>query len=159
MIQDSLMRFFAQAKEAWKRASLTPYAAVNHIALFVPDLDLAEEHVRQVFNIKSMRLPEDDPQFNDQKYSVFWQGDCYWELIEPKEPLDRTRLATFPPMGYLSEVGYFVPDLPREIERLTAQGWIIQSQSSDDDWREAHMRPDPPTGLIIELIEFFEEPA
>jgi len=153
--QDAATVFLTQAREVWARASQNPYTAVNHLAVYVPDLAQAEQHVRQVFGVESMRLPEDDPAFSDQKYNVFWQGDCYWELIEPKEPLDPARFTAMMPMGYFGEVGYFVPDLDSEVERLTAQGWVVQSTSGGEGWKEAHIRPDPPSGLMIELIEFF----
>jgi len=147
--------FLAQAKSVWKDASKSPYASVNHLALYVPNLEEAEEHIRQAFGIQPTRMPEDAPAFCDQRYSVFWQGDCYWELIEPRQSLDSMAFTLPHPFGYLSEVGYFIPNLAAEVKRLTKLGWVIHSSQEGESWREVHIRPKPASGFILELIEFF----
>lgn len=148
--------FLAQAKTVWERASKSPYTTVNHLAMYVPSLEEAEKQIQQAFGIQPLRMPEDDPAFSDQRYSVFWQGDCYWELIEPRESLDAGAFTRTHPFGCLSEVGYFVPDLAAEVKRLTKLGWVIHSSLEGEGWKEIHIHPNPPSGLMLELIEFFD---
>lgn len=154
--ENAVGEFLSQARTVWKRASKTPYSTVNHLALYVPNLEQAEKQIKQAFGVEPVRLPEDDPAFSDQRYSIFWQGDCYWELIEPRQSLDVSAFTGSNPFGYFSEVGYFVPNLINEIDRLTKLGWVVHSSIKGEGWKEVHIHPKPPSGLMLELIEFFD---
>lgn len=153
---DIVKTFLSQARTVWVHASKSPYTTVNHLALYVPSLEEAEKQIQQAFGIQPQRMPEDDPAFSDQRYSVLWQGDCYWELIEPRKSLDVGAFTHTHPFGYLSEVGYFVPDLASEVKRLTNLNWEVHSSSEGEGWKEVHIHPNPPSGLMLELIEFFD---
>jgi hypothetical protein len=57
------------------------------------------------------------------------------------------------PIGHLSEIGFFVPDLDRELARLAGLGWEVRDSIEDHGARMVKIDTDPPSGIPVELVD------
>jgi hypothetical protein len=86
---------------------------------------------------------------------VAWLNDeVYLELMQPEEPQDLGYdTGCGLPIGHLSEIGFFVPDLDEELKRLAGLGWAVCDAIEDHGARMVKIDTDPPSGVPVELVE------
>jgi len=60
------------------------------------------------------------------------------------------------PIGYLSEIGFFKPNLDSELSRLEKVSWKVNGRCETEAARMAKIDTDPPSGLPVELIEVLD---
>ena len=57
------------------------------------------------------------------------------------------------PIGHLSEIGFFVPDMDRALEHLGQFGWKVTSRIHQPSARMYKIDTDPPSGIPVELVD------
>ena len=100
-------------------------------------------------------IPDDRTVQGEKDLSVAWINDeIYLELMQPLEPQELGYdTGCGLPIGHLSEIGFFVPDLDAELERLAELGWQLRDSIEDFGARMVKVDTDPPSGFPVELIE------
>lgn len=158
-MRDDWKEFLRTLRDAHARAiKRGQYSTVNHISLRVNDMDRAEKLISGVFGVGPIvRFPEEYGLMPGEKaIGCFWIGDVYFELIE-QEVADEPIAGSGLPIGLLVELGFFVADIEKEIERLAAAGYVLLYRGGGDGVNFAHLDTDPPSGIPLEIIEVSPE--
>jgi hypothetical protein len=61
------------------------------------------------------------------------------------------------PIGHLSEIGFFVPDMDEALQHLAPLGWRVTSRIDTEDARMYKVDTEQPGGLPVELIDIKSE--
>ena len=152
---DALNRFLTHYHTVAKRARDEDRLILNQVCIRVDDIDATERLLSESFGIDGFVRPGGELFRGESDLSVAWVSDeIYLELMEPLEPQTvgydtGSRL----PIGHLSEIGFFVPDLDRELERLADLGWQVQDSIEAHGARMVKIDTDPPSGVPVELVE------
>lgn len=127
----------------------------NQVCIRVDDIDAAEKLMEESFGITGFVRPGGKLFQGEQDLSVAWLTDeVYLELMQPDEPQQLGYdTGCGHPIGHLSEIGFFVPDLDQELERLSGLGWEVRDEIEDLGARMVKVDTDPPSGFPVELIE------
>jgi len=153
--------FLSQYYEVAKRSKRENRRIFNQVCIRVDDIDAAEQLMEQSFGITGFIRPAVKLFQGEKDLSVAWLNDeVYLELMQPDEPQQLGYdTGCGHPIGHLSEIGFFVPDLDDELERLAGLGWFVTDGLEDLGARMVKIDTDPPSGFPTELIEvaFTEE--
>jgi hypothetical protein len=127
----------------------------NHFCIRVEDIDAAEKLLSESFGIGGFVRPGGDLFKGEEELSVAWINDnVYLELMQP---VDEQTLGYDTgcghPIGHLSEIGFFVPDMDRELGRLAKLGWKVTDSIEDHGARMVKIDTDSPSGFPTELID------
>jgi hypothetical protein len=143
--------YFAMAERAHRENRML----LNHVCIRVEDIAAAERLLADSFGITGFVRARGALFEGEREVSVNWIGDeFYLELSEQKHPQQiGYDTGSGQPIGHLSEVGFFVPDLDRELERLSHLGWKVTDAISNPGARMVKIDTDPPSGFPVELIE------
>lgn len=94
---------------------------LNHVCIRVEDITAAERLIADSFGIAGFIRERGALFEGEQEVSVVWISDeLYLELSQQQQLGYDTGSGR--PIGHLSEVGFLVPDLERELERLSNLG-------------------------------------
>lgn len=153
--------FVAHYFEIAKRSKRENRRIFNQVCIRVDDIDAAERLMEQSFGITGFIRPAGKLFQGEKDLSVAWLNDeVYLELMQPTEPQELGYdTGCGHPIGHLSEIGFFVPDLDEELERLADLGWGVTDEIEDLGARMVKIDTDPPSGFPVELIDvaFAEE--
>lgn len=132
----------------------------NHICVRVEDIDAAEKLLADSFGIRGFVRPGGQLFKGEQELSVAWiNDDVYMELMQPTEGQTLGYdTGCGHPIGHLSEIGFFVPDMDRELERLGKLGWEVTDSIADHGARMVKIDTKPPSGFPTELIDVDVDP-
>jgi len=153
--------FLSQYYEVAKRSKRENRRIFNQVCIRVDDIDAAEQLMEESFGITGFVRPAGKLFEGEKDLSVAWLNDeVYLELMQPDEPQELGYdTGCGHPIGHLSEIGFFVPDLDEELDRLAGLGWFVTDNIEDLGARMVKIDTDPPSGFPVELIEvdFTEE--
>lgn len=128
---------------------------MNHVCIRVDDIDAAERRFEQSFGISGFVRPGGQMFEGEKDLSVAWVTDNFY--LELMEPLEQQQLGYNTgcghPIGHLSEVSFFVPDMDEALDHLSKFGWVVTDDISDHGARMVKIDTDPPSGLPVELID------
>ena len=128
---------------------------MNHFCIRVEDIDAAERFLAESFGINGFVRPGGDLFQGERDLSVAWiNDDIYLELMQPDEQQQLGYdTGCGHPIGHLSEIGFFVPDMDRELERLAKLGWKVTDSIEDHGARMVKIDTEAPSGFPTELID------
>ena len=152
---DALEAFLLHYRDIARRSKLEDRLIFNQVCIRVDDIDAAEQLMAQSFGIDGFVRPGGALFEGERDLSVTWISDeVYLELMEPIAPQGLGySTGCGVPIGHLSEIGFFVPDLDRELERLAELGWRVQDSIEDYGARMVRIDTDPPSGIPVELVD------
>lgn len=131
---------------------------MNHVCIRVEDIDAAEKLLAESFGVSGFVRPGGELFRGEKNLSVAWINDSIY--LELMEPVEKQQLGYDTgcghAIGHLSEIGFFVPDMDRELERLAGLGWKVTDSIEDHGARMVKIDTDDPSGFPTELIEFGE---
>lgn len=153
--EETLESFVSQYYEVAKRSKRENRRIFNQVCIRVDDIDAAEQLMEESFGITGFVRPDGKLFQGEKDLSVAWINDeVYVELMQPSEPQELGYdTGCGHPIGHLSEIGFFVPDLDAELERLAKLGWKVRDSIEDLGARMVKIDTDPPSGFPCELIE------
>jgi catechol 2,3-dioxygenase-like lactoylglutathione lyase family enzyme len=130
---------------------------LNHVCVRVEDLDRAEDFLERSFGLSGFLRPGGDLFEGEKELSVLWiNEEFYLELMQPRDSQKigyDTGSSGSQPIGHLSEVGFFVPDMDRALEHLGALGWRVTTAIEDHGARMCKIDTADPSGFPVELID------
>jgi hypothetical protein len=153
--EDDMQSFLDHYYEVARKSKIENRMIFNQVCIRVDDLDAAETLMEESFGIRGFIRPGGDLFKGEKDLSVAWINDeMYLELMEPSEPQSLGfNTGCGHPIGHLSEIGFFVPDLDHELERLAELGWAVTDSIEDHGAKMVKIDTDPPSGFPTELIE------
>ena len=152
---DGFDQFIVRYREAGRRAKRENRRIFNQVCIRVDDIDATERLLEESFGITGFVRPGGKLFRGEAELSVAWLNDeVYLELMQPEEPQDLGYdTGCGLPIGHLSEIGFFVPDLDEELKRLAGLGWAVCDAIEDHGARMVKIDTDPPSGVPVELVE------
>ena len=152
---DALDQFLTHYCTVADRSKEEDRLILNQVCIRVDDIDAAEKLLSESFGIDGFVRPGGDLFRGEGELSVAWVSDeVYLELVEPEEPQALGyETGCGLPIGHLSEIGFFVPDMDRELARLADLGWQVQDSIEDHGARMVKIDTDPPSGIPVELVD------
>ena len=127
---------------------------LNHVCIRVENLDETEKMLEQAFGLKGFIRPGGELFDGEKDLSVLWINDeFYLELMEPKDKQTLGYQTGAQPIGHLSEVDFFVPDMDEAQNHLGSLGWKVTTQIKAHGARMCKMDKPEPTGFPVELID------
>jgi catechol 2,3-dioxygenase-like lactoylglutathione lyase family enzyme len=132
----------------------------NHVCIRVEDIDAAEKLLCDSFGLESFLRPGGETFDSEKEFRVCWLQDnnMYLEMSEFDEPQTMGYdTGVGQPIGHLSEIGFFVPDMDRAMKRLEQQDWEITSAIDTDSARMYKINNTRTPGIPVELIDYGED--
>jgi catechol 2,3-dioxygenase-like lactoylglutathione lyase family enzyme len=130
---------------------------MNHVCVRVEDIDQAEDFLEKSFGLSGFLRPGGNLFDGEKELSVLWINDeFYLELMQPVDSQSLgydTGSGNSQPIGHLSEVGFFVPDMDRALEHLGSLGWQVTTAIEDHGARMCKIDTPDPSGFPVELID------
>lgn len=153
-------RFMDHYESVAKKCKREDRMLMNHFCIRVEDIDAAEKFLNESFGISGFVRPGGDLFRDEQDLSVVWINDTmYLELMQPTEKQQLGYdTGCGHPIGHLSEIGFFVPDMDRELARLAKLGWKVTDSIADHGGRMVKIDTDGPSGFPTELIDIDVSP-
>ncbi|MBT8058553.1 MAG: hypothetical protein HKP16_12535 [Xanthomonadales bacterium] len=157
-LDDFLSRYRALARKCKREQRML----LNHVCVRVEDIDRAEAFLEQSFGISGFLRPGGELFRGEKELSVVWINDeFYLELMQPKDPQSlgyESGSADSQPIGHLSEVGFFVPDMDEALDHLGSLGWRVTTAIEDHGARMCKIDTPDPSGFPVELIDVDVDP-
>ena len=152
---NDVKRFMDRYASVAKKCKREDRMLMNHFCVRVEDIDAAERFLADSFGISGFVRPGGDLFRGERDLSVAWiSDDIYLELMQPDEPQQLGYdTGCGHPIGHLSEIGFFVPDMDRELERLAQLGWKVTDSIQDHGARMVKIDTESPSGFPTELID------
>ena len=145
-------KYIVQARKA-KRENRMIF---NHICIRVEDLDAAEKLLCESFGIGSFLSPGGGTFDDEKEFRVAWLDDnnIYLEISQfDQEQEIGYDTGVGQPIGHLSEIGFFVPDMDRALNHLGQFGWKVTSRIHQPGARMFKIDTDSPSGIPVELVD------
>ena len=156
MSSDADMKnFMDQYVSLAKKCKQEDRMLMNHFCIRVEDINEAEKFLADSFGICGFIRPGGELLQGESDLSVAWLNDnMYLELMEPNEEQQLGYdTGCGHAIGHLSEIGFFVPDMDRELARLSKLGWKVTDSIEDHGARMVKIDTDLPSGFPTELID------
>lgn len=152
---DPLEAFLSKYYDVARRSKREHRRIFNQVCIRVDDIDAAEQLLSDSFGIDGFVRPGGALFAGERDLSVAWISDeVYLELMEPTKPQEiGYDTGCGLPIGHLSEIGFFVPDLDEELARLAPLGWEVRDAIEDHGARMVKIDTDPPSGIPVELVD------
>lgn len=134
---------------------------LNHVCVRVENLDAAAALLEGSFGLPEFLSPGGETFEGEQEYRVAWldEHDLYLELSQyDSEQQIGYDTGAGQPIGHLSEMGFFVPDMDSALSDLETKGWQVQSEIQTSGARMMKLYNQRVPGLPVELIDL-EDPA
>jgi catechol 2,3-dioxygenase-like lactoylglutathione lyase family enzyme len=151
---DAMMaKYLAQAKKS-KRENRMIF---NHVCIRVEDLDAAVNLFRESFEIDGFLSPGGETFDEEKEYRVAWldEHDIYLEISQFEKPQQiGYDTGVGQPIGHLSEIGFFVPDMNEAMDQLRRQGWEVTSAIEVEGARMKKISNKVTPGIPVELIDY-----
>ena len=151
----NMQRFMDHYRSLAKKCKRENRMLMNHLCIRVEDIDAAEKLLSESFGVSGFVRPGGELFKGEQDLSVAWINDAmYLELMEPTEKQQLGYdTGCGHAIGHLSEIGFFVPDMDRELARLAKLGWKVTDSIEDHGARMVKIDTDAPSGFPTELID------
>ncbi|MCP3869106.1 MAG: VOC family protein [Gammaproteobacteria bacterium] len=152
-LNDFMAKYLALAKKCKREQRML----MNHVCVRVENIDRAEAFLEQSFSLRGFLRPGGELFSGERELSVLWiNEDFYLELMQPREPQKLgydTGSSGSQPIGHLSEVGFFVPDMDKALDHLGTLGWRVTTAIEDHGARMCKIDTPEPSGFPVELID------
>ena len=151
-MRDMMAKYLAQADKS-KRENRMIF---NHVCIRVEDLDEAERLLAESFGLTGFLRPGGETFDDEQEFRVAWldEHDIYLELSQfCREQAIGYDTGVGQPIGHLSEIGFFVPDMDRALEHLANLGWQVTSKIDTPEARMYKINCAHMPGIPVELID------
>lgn len=151
-MDDMMSKYLAQARKS-KRENRMIF---NHICVRVEDLDAAERLLSDSFGIPGFLRPGGETFDEEKEFRVAWldEHNMYLELSQFDKPSQiGYDTGVGQPIGHLSEIGFFVPDMDQALHHLAPLGWQVTSRIDTDGARMYKVDTQQPGGIPVELID------
>lgn len=129
----------------------------NHLCIRVEELDAAEKLLCESFGIGSFLRPGGETFDDEKEFRVAWLEDnnIYLEISEftEKQKIGYDT-GVGQPIGHLSEIGFFVPDMDKALDDLGKKGWKVTSSIEIKGARMFKVNNEQTAGIPVELIDF-----
>lgn len=157
--ESALDAFLTKYRDVARRSKRENRRIFNQVCIRVDDIDAAEHLLSESFGIDGFVRPGGALFEGERDLSVAWINDeLYLELMQPTEPQEiGYDTGCGLPIGHLSEIGFFVPDMDEELERLASLGWGVRDSIEDHGARMVKIDTDPPSGIPVELVDVYFE--
>ena len=159
--KSELDQFIEKRKIHAMKAISDQRLVLNHICIRVPNMEKTAKLLVESFGINQFTEFEIGPDTSfpgEKRLSGTWVADGL--LLELMEPIETPNLnfdtGEGLPIGYLSEIGFFTPDLDAELARLEKMSWKVNGRCETEVARMAKIDTDPPSGVPVELIEVLD---
>ncbi|MGA1579292.1 MAG: VOC family protein [Luminiphilus sp.] len=132
---------------------------LNHVCLRVENLDDAAALLQESFGLPEFLSPGGETFEGEKEYRVAWldEHDLYLELSQyESEQQIGYDTGAGQPIGHLSEVGFFVPNMDSALSDLQTKGWQVQSAIQTSGARMMKLYSDRVPGLPVELIDLLD---
>jgi catechol 2,3-dioxygenase-like lactoylglutathione lyase family enzyme len=152
-METMMAKYLAQAKKS-KRENRMIF---NHICIRVEDLDAAVDLLRESFGIEDFLSPGGETFEQEEEFRVAWLDDhnMYLELSKFEQPQKiGYDTGVGQPIGHLSEIGFFVPDMEKAMDDLGPKGWEVTSAIEAEGARMYKISNRLTPGIPVELIDF-----
>lgn len=149
-------KYVAQAKKS-KRENRMIF---NHFCIRVEDIDAAVELFRDSFGIDNFLSPGGETFDQEKEFRVAWLDDhnIYLELSEFESAQTiGYDTGVGQPIGHLSEIGFFVPDMEKAMAKLAPQGWEVTSMIEVEGAKMYKISNRRTPGVPVELIDYEAE--
>ena len=146
-------KYVAQAKKS-KRENRMIF---NHVCIRVEDLGAAVDLFRDSFGIDGFLSPGGETFDQEKEFRVAWldDHDMYLELSEFESAQTiGYDTGVGQPIGHLSEIGFFVPNMEKAMEKLGRQGWQVTSAIEVEGARMYKISNLQTPGIPVELIDY-----
>jgi catechol 2,3-dioxygenase-like lactoylglutathione lyase family enzyme len=157
-LDEMMAKYLAQAKKSKRENRLI----FNHICIRVEDLDAAENLLCKSFGIDGFLRPGGETFDDEKEFRVSWLDghNMYLEISQfNREQQLGYDTGVGQPIGHLSEIGFFVPDMDRELDRLGSLGWKVTSAIDSHGGRMCKIDTGKPSGIPVELIDIDVDPS
>jgi catechol 2,3-dioxygenase-like lactoylglutathione lyase family enzyme len=155
--------FMARYVTLAKKCKREQRMLLNHVCLRVEDIDQTEALLEKSFGLSGFLRPGGELFDGEKELSVLWINDeFYLELMQPQ---DAQKLgydsgsSNSQPIGHLSEVGFFVPDMNQALDHLGSLGWQVTTAIEDHGARMCKIDTPDPSGFPVELIDVDVDPG
>ena len=156
LMQDMMSKYLAQARKS-KRENRMIF---NHVCIRVEDIDEAERLLVESFGLDGFLRPGGETFDEEKEFRVAWldEHDIYLELSQ----FDREQGIGYDtgvgqPIGHLSEIGFFVPDMGRALTHLEDLGWQVTSKIDTPEARMYKVNNTRIPGIPVELIDILTD--
>lgn len=151
----SFEAFMDRYSELARNAKRNNRVVMNHVCVRVSDLGAAEDLLCKSFGITNFNRPGGQMFKGEKELSVAWVNEeMFLELMEPTEEQHLGfDTGCGVPIGHLSELGFFTPDMDKELARLATLGWKVTGSIEEDEYRMVKVDTEEPSGFPVELIE------
>lgn len=156
MMQDMMSKYLAQARKS-KRENRMIF---NHVCIRVENIDEAEHLLAESFGLDGFLRPGGETFDEEKEFRVAWldEHDIYLELSEfNREQGIGYDTGVGQPIGHLSEIGFFVPDMKRALAHLESLGWQVTSRIDTPDALMYKINNTKIPGIPVELIDIQTE--
>jgi catechol 2,3-dioxygenase-like lactoylglutathione lyase family enzyme len=152
-VKSMMAKYISQAKKS-KRENRMIF---NHVCIRVEDLDAAVDLFRESFGIEGFLSPGGETFDQEEEFRVAWLDDhnMYLELSRfEEEQTIGYDTGVGQPIGHLSEIGFFVPDMEKAMEDLGPRGWQVTSTIETEGAKMYKISNRVTPGIPVELIDF-----
>jgi catechol 2,3-dioxygenase-like lactoylglutathione lyase family enzyme len=153
-LMDAMMaKYLVQAKKS-KRENRMIF---NHVCIRVEDLDAAVDLFRESFGIDGFLSPGGETFDQEKEFRVAWLDDhnMYLELSEfEKAQTIGYDTGVGQAIGHLSEIGFFVPNMEKAMDKLRPQGWEVTSAIEVEGAKMYKISNLQTPGIPVELIDY-----
>jgi catechol 2,3-dioxygenase-like lactoylglutathione lyase family enzyme len=154
--EEQLDAFIAKYLELARSSKSENRMLLNHICIRVEDLDAAEELLCDSFGLDAFLSPGGETFDEEKEYRVTWlhENNIYLEISQfEREQQIGYETGVGQPIGHLSEVGFFVPDMDRALADLSRKGWEVTSAIDTEGARMYKIYNPLTPGIPVELID------
>ena len=152
-MESMFAKYAAQAKKS-KRENRMIF---NHVCIRVEDLDAAVDLFRESFGIEGFLSPGGETFDQEKEFRVVWLDDhnMYLELSE----FEQAQAIGYDTgvgqaIGHLSEIGFFVPNMEKAMDKLRPQGWEVTSAIDVEGAKMYKISNHLTPGIPVELIDY-----
>lgn len=151
-LDDMMSKYLAQARKSKREQRMI----FNHVCIRVEDIDAAERLLCESFGLDGFLRPGGETFDEEREFRVTWLDghNMYLELSQFERPPEiGYDTGVGQPVGHLSEIGFFVPDMDRALAHLAPLGWQVTSRIDTDEARMYKVDTAEPGGIPVELID------
>ncbi|MCX2972072.1 hypothetical protein EYC87_00545 [Halieaceae bacterium IMCC8485] len=147
-----MTKYLAQARRSKREDRMI----FNHICIRVEDMDVTEKLLSDSFGLEGFLRPGGETFSEEKEFRVLWldEHNMYLELSQfEKDQAIGYDTGVGQPIGHLSEIGFFVPDMDKALAHLKPLGWQVTSTIDTEDARMYKIDTANPSGIPVELID------
>lgn len=152
--------FMARYLQLARQSKTENRMVFNHVCIRVDDLDAAERLLCDSFGLDAFLRPGGETFDQEREYRVSWLADnnMYLEIscFDGEQQIGYDT-GVGQPIGHLSEIGFFVPDMDRAIADLSTKGWDVTSSIEMEGARMFKINNALTPGIPVELIDYEAE--